>query len=343
MNERIAGEQHDTLDGVPEPAENPRLFGHKAVAATLIQSMTGRRPPQGIVLAGPRGIGKATLAFHLANNLVGAGEVGALDPTASTFRQIAMGAHPSVLHLTRPFDEKSKKFKTVLAVSEIRRLGQFLSMTAPGGGWRVVIVDPADDLNINAANALLKNLEEPPPRTLFLLVAHHPGALLPTVRSRTQTVRLSPLSLEDLTSALGSVAEMPDLEERAMATLWRRSAGSVRQAILLTQHGGLEIAGELDNLVRAAAIDIGVAHKLADAVSARGQTERFSMFNDHALEILAAAAADSALNHDLKRAGRLSSAWQEARMAISETEEYNLDQKQHALAMINRLTAALGH
>lgn len=341
MNERIAAEQHDTLDGVAEPSENPHLFGHDTAVAALKQSLAGQRPPQGIVLAGPRGIGKATLAFHLANHLVAGATASALDPAAPAFRQIAMGAHPAVLHLTRPFDEKNKKFKMVLAVSEIRRLGQFLSMTAPGGGWRVVIVDPADDLNVSAANALLKNLEEPPSRTIFFLVAHQPGALLPTIRSRTQTVRLSPLSVEDLAAALRGIADMPQLSGAAMQTLWERSGGSVRQAILLTQHGGLEIAAELDKLVHAAGSDIAGAHKLADAVSARGQAARLSMFNDHALHVLASAASDSALKHDLNRAGRLSSAWQDARMAISETDEYNLDQKQHALAMINRLNAAL--
>lgn len=337
--ERLAPEQHDSLEGVREPSENPRLFGHDATLSSLLRALSGNRPPQGIVLAGPRGIGKATLAFHLANCLIDGTPPGSLDPASPTFRQIAMGAHRSVLHLTRPFDEKAKKFKTVLAVSEIRRLGQFLSMTAPGGGWRVVIVDPADDLNVNAANALLKNLEEPPSRTVFLLIAHQPGALLPTIRSRTQTIRLSPLGEDDLASALTGIEDMPQLSGPAMRTLWERSGGSVRQAILLTQHGGLEIASELDKLVQAH--DIASAHKLADAVSGRDKATAFALFNDHALQLLADAAAESAMNNDLSRAGRLSAAWQDAIMAISDAEEYNLDQKQHALAMINRLNAAM--
>jgi DNA polymerase-3 subunit delta' len=246
-----------------------------------------------------------------------------------------------VLYLTRPFDEKTKKFKTVLAVSEIRRVGQFLSMTAPGGGWRVLIVDPADDLNNSAANALLKNLEEPPARTIFLLIAHQPGALLPTIRSRTQTIRLSPLSVEELAQAIFGIDDMPELSAGAMQSLWERSGGSVRQAILLTQHGGLEIAAELDKLARAGATDIAGSHKLADAVSGRDKATAFALFNDHALHILAVEASESALANDLERAGRLSATWQDARMAISDTEEYNLDQKQHALSMISRLNAAL--
>lgn len=339
--ERLAPDQHDTLDGVLEPAENPRLVGHAAAAQQLADALAGGRMPQGIVLAGPRGIGKATFAFHLANFLNAGAPVGRLDPSNPAFRQIAMGAHSSVLHLTRPYDEKTKKFKTVLSVAEVRRISQFLSLTAPDGGWRVIIVDPADDLNVNAANALLKNLEEPPPRTIFILVAHQPGTLLPTIRSRTQIVRFSPLPEPELAEVLSGIEDMPQLSAGAMHQLWQRSGGSVRQAILLTQHGGLEIASELDKLALAPVADIAAAHKLADAVSGRDKATAFALFNDHALNILSERASESALVQDIGRAGRLSAAWQDARMAISETETYNLDQKQHALSMISRLNTAL--
>ncbi len=110
-----------------------------------------------------------------------------------------------MLHLTRPANEKTKGFKTVVTVDEIRRVNRFLSMTSHDGGYRVVIVDPADDMNVNAANALLKNLEEPPSRTVFILISHSPGGLLPTIRSRCQMVRLSPLGNDDLIAALSAV------------------------------------------------------------------------------------------------------------------------------------------
>ena len=132
------------------------------------------------------------------------------DPASSLYRQVASGAHPSLLHLTRPFDEKNKKFKTALTVDEIRRVGRFLSLTAHDGGYRIVIVDPADDMNTNAANALLKNLEEPPSRTLFVLVAHSLGRLLPTIRSRCQIVRLQPLGDADLLAALAAIGKAPE-------------------------------------------------------------------------------------------------------------------------------------
>ena len=197
MFERIAPEQHDTLDGIPEPAENPHLFGHGEAASMLAAAYRAGKLPHALLFAGPLGVGKATLAFHLAYHLLkfprhesAPAELAKPDPDSALFRQIAIGAHPSVLHLTRPANEKTKGFKTVVTVDEIRRVNRFLSMTSHDGGYRVVIVDPADDMNVNAANALLKNLEEPPSRTVFILISHSPGGLLPTIRSRCQMVRL---------------------------------------------------------------------------------------------------------------------------------------------------------
>lgn len=344
MFERLAPEQHDTLEGVAEPAENPVLFGHQDARSTLISAFQAGKMPHAMIFAGPRGIGKATLAFHLANFLIGGPahcQIGTINPASSLFRQIAMGAHPAVLHLTRPMNERTKGFKTVVTVDEIRRVNRFLSMTAHDGGWRVVIVDAADDMNRNAANALLKNLEEPPSKTVFVLIAHSRGALLPTIRSRSQIVRLQPLTDTELSSALGQIEDMAGIEGSAATALAQRAAGSVRQAILLTQHGGLEIAAAVDQLARAGRLDIAGAHKLADAVSGRDRAVPFEVFNDRALELLSSAASEAAATRNLDLANKLSTAWHEAKIAISETQVYNLDQKQHALAMISRLNTAL--
>jgi DNA polymerase-3 subunit delta' len=246
----------------------------------LAGSLRAGKLPHALIFAGPQGIGKATLAFHLANLLLqnldpaSVQDIGSPDPTSAIFRQVASGAHPSVLHLTRPVNERTKGFKTVVTVDEIRKVNRFLSMTAYDGGWRVVIVDPADDMNTNAANALLKNLEEPPAKTVFVLIVHSIGSMLPTIRSRSQTIRLAPLANEDLRQALASfddaaVADGPDLD-----ALVRRAGGSVRNAILLTQYGGLEIAEAVDELVGTPALDIAKAHKLADAVSGRDRLYR---------------------------------------------------------------------
>lgn len=348
MFERIAPEQHDTLEGVPEPAENPFLVGHENAAGMLAAAYHARKLPHALLLAGPQGIGKATLAFHFAYHLLKNPVPGTApaalvtpDPGSALFRQVAMGAHPAVLHLTRPLNDKTKAFKTVLTVDEIRKVNRFLSMTSHDGSYRVVIVDPADDMNTNAANALLKNLEEPPAKTLFILISHSPGSLLPTIRSRCQMVRLSPLDDGSLMQALDHAGfSSPDGAE-ARAALVERAGGSARSAIILTQYGGLEIAEALDELIAAPHPDVAAAHKLAEVVAARDQALRFDIFNRHALDLLSDAAGAAARANDITRANRLSEAWQEAVASINEAETYNLDKKQHALNLIMRLNSAM--
>ena len=348
MFERIAPEQHDTLDGVPEPSENPRLFGHDEAADMIATAYRAGKLPHALLLAGPQGIGKATLAFHLAYHLLkypdatqAPDRLAMPDASSSLFRQIAMGAHPAILHLTRPQNDKTKSFKTVLTVDEVRKVNRFLSMTSHDGGYRVVIVDPADDMNTNAANALLKNLEEPPARTVFVLITHSPGALLPTIRSRCQTIRLSPLDPDSLMRVLANVESPPPESAEARNALAGRAGGSARNAIILTQYGGLEIADALDGLLAAPRLDIAAAHKLADVVSGRDQAIQFDIFNRRALDLLSDAASEAAMASQLERASMLSDTWQDASKAISETETYKLDRKQHVLTMNDRLYAVM--
>ncbi|MBX3596353.1 MAG: DNA polymerase III subunit delta' [Rhizobiaceae bacterium] len=343
--ERLAPDQHDTLEGIAAPSENPELVGHVEAQQMLLAAQQAGRLPHAIVLAGPQGIGKATFAFAFARHLLSGAEpseqglFAKVGPESPLFRQIASGSHPSVLHLTRPVNDKTKGFKTVLSVDEIRRIGRFLSLTSGTGSYRVVIIDPADDMRAAAANALLKNLEEPPERTIFVLIAHSPGALLPTIRSRCQVIRLAPLPSTELVQVLRRADQLPD-DDRACEALLERSEGSARTAIILQQYGGVEISTALDALAKGP-LDIAASHRLADAVSGRDSAIQFDVFNGRVLELFAQAASEAAQSGNAIRAKMLSDAWQKARIAITETATYNLDQKQHALTMISRLNNSL--
>ena len=346
--ERIAPEQFDTIEGIPEPAENARLIGHRQAARMIAAAYKAGKLPHALLFAGPQGIGKATLAFHLAHHLLrhptpatAPDEFTRPDPASSLSRQIATGAHPSVLHLTRPINDKTKSFKSVVTVDEIRKVNKFLSMTSHDGSYRVVIVDSADDMNNNAANALLKNLEEPPSRTLFILITHSIGRLLPTIRSRCQTILLQPLSAEELVTVLeGFDTGLPESQAERVGIV-ERAGGSPRNAVLLTQYGGLEISEAIDRLAAAKSIDIAQAHRLADAVAARGQTIQLDIFNRHVLDIVTDAAGEAARAGDMARASRLSDFWQTALKTIEDAEIYNLDKKQHVLGVIHTLHAAM--
>ena len=344
MFERLAAEQYDSIPGVPEPAENFRLVGHVEEAGLLAGAYRAGRLHHAILLAGPLGIGKATLAFRLARHLLKYPDASAApeiledaDTASPLYRQIATGAHPSILHLTRPFDDKRKVFRTVITVEEIRRVNRFLSMTSHDGSYRIVIVDSADDMNTSAANALLKNLEEPPARTIFLLISHSPGRLLPTIRSRCQTVRPKPLDGASLQAVLQMLETDLPQDPAALAALAERSEGSARTAILLTQFGGLEIGGALDRVLGAGNFDVAEAQRLADAVSGRDQAIQFTIFNRAALDAVAGAASRAAGAGDVERAGLLSDLWSEASRKIAETEIYNLDRKQHAVGLLGRM------
>lgn len=345
---RVAPEQNDTLEGIAEPSENAVLVGQDLAANLTAHAYKVGKLPHALLLAGPRGIGKATLAFRLAYHLLkhptretAPTTLERPDPDSALFRQIAQGAHPATLHLTRPFDEKKKKFSTVVSVDEIRRVSRFLSMTSHDGSYRVVIVDAADDMNRNAANALLKNLEEPPSRTIFLLIAHSLGTLPPTIRSRCQLVRLAPLGPSDLVEATEAIGVALPREAQARDQVLARAGGSVRKAILLSVFGGLDILNAVDDLAASRPLDVGMAQRVADAVGGRDQEIRFDAMNEYVLDRTADAAALAAQQGRSDRASKLSHIWQQMRIAIVETDTYNLDRRQHTLNLMLRLHETL--
>lgn len=341
---RLAPEQYDTIPEIAEPAENPFLFGHEEAVRHVADAYRSGKLHHGLLLGGPPGIGKATFAFHLAHHLLSnpvpenAPETfSPPDPDTALFRQIAQGSHPAILHLTRPFNEKTKSFKTVVTVEEIRKVTRFLSMTSHDGGYRVVIVDPADDMNVNAANALLKTLEEPPARTLFVLISHSLGALLPTIRSRCQTVKLKPLPPKVLLQALRSLnAEMPETEA-AINALAERAGGSVRDALLLTQYGGLDIAQVVSDTVSAKAFAVASASRIADAVGGKDNAVQFAIFNQTVLDLIARKAHIAATQNELATAHRYSEFWRETDRMILETDTYNLEKRQHVMGLLRRM------
>ena len=189
----------DRIAGFAHPRQNTGLIGQDAALTRAARALRGGKPPQGWLISGPPGIGKATLAYRIARYLLAHGATGegaadlSVPPNDPAAIQVAAGSHPGLLVLKRGENPDTGKLMTVLSVGEIRKLANFFGMTSGAGGWRVAIVDTADEMNDNAANALLKLLEEPPGRAMLLLLSNTPGRLLPTIRSRCQRLELRPL------------------------------------------------------------------------------------------------------------------------------------------------------
>lgn len=282
----------DQVPGAPHPRETPRLFGQDAAEQAFLSAYNSGRLHHGWLLTGPRGVGKATLAWRIARFLLATppaeedGLFGAppppatldIDPEHPVAHRLLAGSDPGLVAITRSVNEKTGRLRDDIVVDDVRALNRFFGLSATDGGRRVVIVDCADEMNVNAANALLKMLEEPPARTTLLLISHRPSGLLPTIRSRCRTLRLTPLSPQDMAAALDQAGAAAPGNADHLAAL---AAGSVGAALRLTALGGLEIYAELIALLSTLPrLDRRRALALAEAAAQRGAADRFELLLD---------------------------------------------------------------
>lgn len=255
----------DRVPGAPHPRHAERVIGQDGAVSQFTDAATGGRLHHAWMLAGPRGVGKATLAWAIARWLLSgaAGPFEAADDGVA--RRVAALSEPRLHLVRRPWDDKAGRLSALITVDEIRRLLSFFRLSAAEGGRRVAIIDAADDLNPNAANALLKLLEEPPADAVILIVAHQPARLLPTIRSRCRSLRLSPLAPARMTDILTGLGV--DDDAAALAAL---SDGSVGEALRLAGQGGLDRYGRLiDLMATLPRLDRPLAHAFADGAAAR--------------------------------------------------------------------------
>lgn len=284
----MAAAAPDLPDENSAPRANPLLVGHAPAETALARAWQSGRMPHAWLIVGPRGIGKATLAYRFARYVFAQGtadtapvglfggivdaaptETLAIEAAHPIFRRVAASGHPDLFTLERGLmHPDTKKPTNEIVVPHVRRLNEQLRLTPVEGGWRIAVVDEAEALNANAANAFLKLLEEPPARALILLISHAPGRLLPTIRSRCRLLTLPPLGDTDVSALLARYR--PSLTDADRTTLVRLGEGSIGRALELEIRGGVELYGEILQLLgHLPKLDVPAVHNFADRMARR--------------------------------------------------------------------------
>lgn len=340
----MAGEAPDRLDGVPHPRETYTLVGQEAAERRLFEAATHGRLHHAWLLSGPEGIGKATLAYRFARHLLdpGARKPDSTDlfvpPQSAVSRKIEAQGHPNILAVTRGLTADRKSLAAEIRVDEIRRVGSFLASTAGADGWRIVIIDKADEMNVNSANALLKVLEEPPERSIFLLVCERPQRLPATLRSRCRTLALRPLPATDVLAVIAGLHPGDRPGRASLAKAADAGGGSVRRALQLLQHDEA-IAAPLGRMLRGLpSLDRRADLELADLVAAGG-AEAAKAFAAGVLDHAHAQATGEG-GGDRERLARWSEVWENVATAARTADVFNLDRRPFVLSTLAMLAAA---
>ncbi len=336
----------DNSDALPHPRETAEMFGHADAERVLLDAYKGGRIPHAWLIGGEPGIGKATLAYRMAKFVLAHPDpsdpvvqraaslaVPADQPVA---RRVVSQSHTDLLTLERVFNEKTGKLFSSIRVDDVRRTVSFFGSTAGEGGWRIAVVDTVDELEKAGENALLKVLEEPPPRSLLLLVTHAPGRALPTIRSRCRMLLLRPLEAPEVAQAVAVVdreAEKTDIQAAAEA-----AGGSVSRALALLDGPALEmrrrVVGLLDGLPQ---VDQRALHALSDKLGGV-DVAPLAAFMDTVNSWLSAQLASHA--QDRARMARLAQAWDKVNSAGRDVEEYNLDRRPLVFTVFGALAEA---
>jgi DNA polymerase III subunit delta' len=333
----------------PHPRETAELFGHPEAEMALLNAYRSGRIPHAWLIGGAQGIGKATLAYRMARFVlahrdplsasVQRAETLAVDPSSHVARQIAAGSHGGLLTLERSLNERGV-MRTVITVDETRETISFFGSTAAVEGWRVCIVDTVDELNPNAANALLKILEEPPQQSLFLLVSHAPARVLPTIQSRCRKLPLRPLATSEVIRAAalatGMAADDPALAEAAQA-----AEGSVARALTLLGGDALKLHQRTAALLaRLPQVDPRELHALGDSLGLSDRVALAAFVDSVERWVSDRLRADPDANANLPSLARLAEVWEKIVRAARDTQDYNLERKPLVFSVFSMLAEA---
>ncbi len=283
----------DCVSGAPHPCATLSLIGQQVAEATFLKSVVNGRLHHGWLMTGSKGIGKATLAYQISRFLLGRSieEIPDAAATALEAKTLARDSEHLVTQRIMAGSEANFKLVTrtltttgrlsdVIRADDVRSLHAFFGLKSRDHRYRVVLIDAADDLNVQAANALLKVLEEPPPNAVILLIAHQPFRLLPTIRSRCRLLRLLPLAPSDMARALVQTGTEP-VEDATAQVLVELSAGSVGTAFRMLNASGVELYQKVIELMATfPRFNRQLALDLVNAVTEKKSGDRLDLFFD---------------------------------------------------------------
>ena len=298
------------------------IWGQERAVDAFVSAWESRRLHHAWLLAGPKGVGKATFAKAAATRVLSEAAGPVVDmpgletpPDHPIARLLAAGSHPDFRWLERLEKDKGGLARNI-SVDQVRSLGDLLAMTPSMSDWRAIVIDAADDLEASAANALLKMLEEPPANTLFFLVSHAPGRLLPTVRSRCRRLDFGKLGDDAMTSLLSRYrpSENP-------APLIEFANGSIGRALAIAELDLAPLEGEAVAILRQGDPDNSRRSKLASALGSKAAAERYAAF----LELVPGLIASETLGLVGERRGRALDAYAKARETAAIAPRLSLD------------------
>ena len=336
-----------------EPKNNTYLIGHEDIEKIFLDAWKNNSLHQAWLISGPKGIGKATFAYKLARFLLSADKEKAdtynsLDISSSSqvFKQVSTGSNPDFKLLERGYlkterqkivkaikdgnymsDEELGELKksSVITVDDVRTVNEFLSKKSADGRWRVVLVDSVDEMNTNSANAILKILEEPPHKTIMLLISHNPSRLLPTIRSRCAKLELKPLAGNIVASLLRRYR--PDTTEDDIKKTVAIAGGSIGKAIAYIDGNAVRFYEKIYALATAGKnFKTGDMLKFCDEASS--SDENYELFKELVLKFLSEQAKS------LNKIEETAEVFDKATKTFVETEALNLDKRQAIMCIM---------
>ena len=278
------------------------------------------------LLAGPKGVGKATFARDAATRVLAEAAGPAVDaPGLQTpddhriARLVEAGSHPDLRWLERLTNDKTDNLARNITVDQVRSLGDLFDLTPALSPWRVVVTDSIDDLEKSAANALLKMLEEPPGNTIFFLVSHAPGRLLPTIRSRCRRLDFQALDDDAMTSVLSNA--LPEQKDLQLNRVIAAAGGSAGRALSLAALDLISLEEKALKILRQGDPTNGRRSDLALELGKRGAGDRYAAF----LEILPSMIAREARSLSGAPRQRAVDAYSKARELVAIAPRLSLD------------------